>query len=86
MTYNFLAPYEFATKLRIYFLENHKENFSDKEFFNLVESFQAAGGEKSQQRAFDCFSKLNKEELVIRTEKIVRLNTLARQMRALSKI
>ena len=84
--FNFLAPYEFATKLRIYFSDNHNENFSDKEFFNIVESFQAAGGEKSQQKAFNCFSKLNKEELVKRTETIVRLSTLARKMRALSKI
>jgi len=75
---DFMLPYRLANELQ----KNRGEDFSSKDFLNIVESFQAAGGKKAQLRALEVFKKLPEAELIERCHIICRLSALLKRIQA----
>ena len=67
---NFMLPYHFANEI------NAELKLATNDYINLVDSLQAAGGEKAQKRAFACFKKLSRDDLIERCSHISKLAAL----------
>jgi len=73
---NFMLPYHFANEIQ----DVLKDRLSPDDYIRLVESIQVSGGEKAQQRAFDCFKKLPREQLIERCLHISKLSAILKSI------
>jgi hypothetical protein len=71
-----MLPYKLANELQ----QDRGESFSSENFLNIVESLQAAGGNKAQLEAFKVFNKLSNSELIVRCNTICRLSKLLKRI------
>lgn len=76
-TMNMFVPYNLATEIEKHFEGQGEEPFNSKEFYDIVETLQAAGSTaKKQAETATFFKSLSRTEVVGRSAQVARLGKL----------
>lgn len=77
-----MLPYNLALDIDKYFESTDQGSLTHKEFIDVVETLQVTGSIKNQKHTADLFKRLPKEEVIKRSETVVRLDKLLRAMKS----